>query len=69
MSLLKEEKAEAARIRKALLPLGYWVYSVGKPVMGGTHIEIYARMPEDEADWKRLEAVQQREESLLQQTV
>lgn len=69
MSLLEDEKKEVMRIRKALLPLGYWVYGVGKPAMGGTRIEIHARAPEDEADWKRLEAIQQEEESLLQQTV
>jgi hypothetical protein len=60
MSLLEEEKAEVRRIREALLPPGYWVYGVGKPAMGNGRIEIHARVPEDEADWKRLEAIQQR---------
>jgi hypothetical protein len=69
MSLLKEEKEEVLRIRKALLPLGYWVYGAGKPAMGGDRIEIHARVPENEADWKWLETIQRREELSLQQMV
>jgi hypothetical protein len=69
MYSLKAEKEEVMRIRKALLPLGYWVYGVGKPALGGDHIKISARIPEDAADRVRLEEILRREELLLQQTV
>jgi hypothetical protein len=68
-NLIREEKEEVARIRQALLPLGYWAYGVTKPAMGSDRIEIHARGPEDGADWERLHAIQRREELLLQQTV
>jgi hypothetical protein len=57
--LIREEKEEVARIRQALLPLGYWVYGVTKPAMGGSHADIHVRIPEDDADWDRLNAAQQ----------
>jgi hypothetical protein len=57
---LKQE--EVRQIRNALLPLGYWVYGVGKPVMGGTHIKIHARIPDDETDRERLEDILRRDE-------
>jgi hypothetical protein len=68
-NLMRLEKEEVMRIREALLPLGYYVYGVEKPAMGGTHIAIHARIPEDDADWERLNAIQQREKLLLQQEV
>jgi hypothetical protein len=66
---LRVEQEEVRRIRDALLPLGYWVYGVGKPVMGGSHIEIRARIPDDEADRERLEKLRQLDDLSLQQTV
>jgi hypothetical protein len=66
---LRAEQGEVRRIREALLPLGYWVYGVGKPAMGGTHVEIHARIPEDEADRERLEQLLERDDLLFQHTV
>ena len=62
--LLKEEEREVRRIRRALWPLGYFVYGVGKPAMSGKHVEIHARMPENDADRERFEETIRREESL-----
>jgi hypothetical protein len=66
---LRVEQEEVQRIRDALLPLGYWVYGVGKPAMGKSHIEIHARIPDDEADRERLEKLRQLDDLLLQQMV